>query len=182
MFNLNTPCDEFCMIIRPVSGVVNRVIYPEQDHHLQLTAGNVNDITVAEQLLEHVDFRRSTILADRAYGKWAFREFIADHDADFCIPPKSNEIDPWYCDWWRYKERHLVRSFAAWLLVMTSLPAASLALSSLFVFVFCLHSFSSYAFRNRPSNHDAYRIRHSAEIYLVLFDRLHLGEICCETI
>ena len=79
--------------------------------HVQLTAGNVNDVTVAEQLLAHVDFRGSTVLADKAYGKWAFREFIADHGANFCIPPKSNEADPWYCDWWLYKERHLVEVF-----------------------------------------------------------------------
>ncbi len=78
---------------------------------VQLTAGNVHDITVAEQMLEHVDFRGSTILANKAYGKWAFREFIADHDADFCILPKSNETDPWFCDWWRYKGRHLVEVF-----------------------------------------------------------------------
>ena len=79
--------------------------------HVQLTAGNVHDVTVAEQLLAHVDFRGSTVLADKAYGKWAFREFIADHDADFCIPPKANEADPWRCDWWLYKERHLVEIF-----------------------------------------------------------------------
>ena len=76
-----------------------------------VSAGNVNDVTVAQDLLSHVDFRGSTILADKAYSKWAFREYIADHDADFCIPPKSNERDPWYCDWWLYKERHLVENF-----------------------------------------------------------------------
>ena len=79
--------------------------------HIQLSAGNVNDVTVAQDLLSHVDFRGSTILADKAYSKWAFREYIADHDADFSIPPKSNERDPWYCDWWLYKERHLVENF-----------------------------------------------------------------------
>lgn len=31
--------------------------------------------------------------------------------ADFCIPPKNNESDPWYVDWWLYKERHLVETF-----------------------------------------------------------------------
>ena len=79
--------------------------------YVQLTAGNVNDVTVAEELLAHVDFRGSTVLADKAYGKWAFREFLADNGADFCIPPKSNERDPWRCDWWLYKERHLVEVF-----------------------------------------------------------------------
>ena len=32
-------------------------------------------------------------------------------DADFCIPPKSNSVDPWYCDFVRYKERHVVECF-----------------------------------------------------------------------
>lgn len=76
-----------------------------------LTTGNTADITVAEKLLSEIDFKGSTILADKAYGKWEFREFIANHDADFCIPPQSNNTDPWYVDWWLYKERALVENF-----------------------------------------------------------------------
>ena len=78
---------------------------------VMLTAGNVHDVTVAEKLISRVDLKGTTVLADKAYGKWALREFIADHDADFCIPPKDNETDPWYVDWWLYKERHLVERF-----------------------------------------------------------------------
>ena len=76
-----------------------------------LTTGNTPDITVAEKLISQIDFKGSTILADRAYGKWEFREFIANHDADFCIPPRKDNTDPWYVDWWLYKERHLVETF-----------------------------------------------------------------------
>ena len=76
-----------------------------------LTTGNTSDITVAEKLLSRIELKGTTVLADRAYGKWAFREYIADHDADFCIPPQSNNDDPWYVDWWEYKERHLVEQF-----------------------------------------------------------------------
>ena len=76
-----------------------------------LTTGNTADITVARELLSQIDFRGATILADRAYGKWEFREYIANHDAEFCIPPKANDTDPWYVDWWLYKERHLVEKF-----------------------------------------------------------------------
>lgn len=80
--------------------------------HIQLSAGNV-DVTVAQDLLSHVDFEVQPFWQTKpiAYSKWAFRKYIADHDADFCIPPKSNECDPWYCDWWLYKERHLVENF-----------------------------------------------------------------------
>ena len=76
-----------------------------------LTTGNTCDITVAEKLLSRIDLKGTTVLADRAYGKWAFREFIANHDADFCIPPKSDNTAPWFVDWWLYKERHLVETF-----------------------------------------------------------------------
>lgn len=76
-----------------------------------LTTGNTADITVARDLLSQIDFKGSRILADRAYGKWEFREYIANHGADFCIPPKANNTDPWYVDWWLYKERHLVEKF-----------------------------------------------------------------------
>lgn len=78
---------------------------------VMLTTGNTSDITVAEKLLRRIKLKGSTVLADRAYGKWAFREYIANHGADFCIPPKKDSTDPWYVDWWLYKERHLVENF-----------------------------------------------------------------------
>ena len=70
---------------------------------IMLTAGNVHDVTVAEKLLGRICLKGSTVLADKAYGKWALREFIAILDADFCIPPRENEHDPWFVDWWLYK-------------------------------------------------------------------------------
>ena len=80
--------------------------------HVQLSAGNVHDVKVAQEMLETVNLRSGmTVLADKAYGKWELREFIANHDADFCIPPKCNDPDPWYVDWYLYKERHLVETF-----------------------------------------------------------------------
>ncbi len=32
-------------------------------------------------------------------------------EAFYTIPPKSNTKEPWDCDWWLYKERHLVECF-----------------------------------------------------------------------
>lgn len=66
---------------------------------------------VAEELLHHVLISGSTVLADKAYGAGRLREYITEHNANYCIPPKSNETDPWFCDWWRYRERHLVECF-----------------------------------------------------------------------
>lgn len=79
--------------------------------HVMLSTGNTHDITVAENLLSGLAISGSTVLADKGYGKWQFREYLADHNADFCIPPKKNETDPWFYDWWLYKERHLVETF-----------------------------------------------------------------------
>ena len=78
---------------------------------IMLTTGNTADITVAQKLISQIDFKGSTILADRAYTKCEFREFITNHGADYCIPPTSNISDPWPVDWWLYKERHLVETF-----------------------------------------------------------------------
>ena len=76
-----------------------------------LTAGNVHDVTIAEKLLSRIHLKGTTVLADKAYGKQALREFISGRDADFCIPLKANDPDPWQIDWWLYKERHLVETF-----------------------------------------------------------------------
>lgn len=78
---------------------------------LELTGGQVNDGVMLQKCLDQLDISKSTVLADKAYGSWDNREYISDHHADFCIPPKSNAADPWYCDFFRYKERHLVENF-----------------------------------------------------------------------
>lgn len=36
--------------------------------HVQLTGGQISDITVAYELLEHVDVSGSIVMADKAYG------------------------------------------------------------------------------------------------------------------
>ena len=53
----------------------------------------------------------TVVLADKAYGSKAIRDFITQADASYCIPPKVNEKHPWDCDWFLYKERHLVECF-----------------------------------------------------------------------
>jgi transposase len=82
---------------------------------LSFTEGNVSDSKEAVPLLENVsekvDMSGSAILGDKAYGSKEIREFIESKGASYCIPPKSNAIDPWECDYHRYKERHLVECF-----------------------------------------------------------------------
>jgi len=80
--------------------------------HVQLTAGNVHDVKVAQEMLQAIKLRSGmTVIADKAYGKRELREYIAGHGADFCIPPRRNEAASWFVDWWLYKERHLVEIF-----------------------------------------------------------------------
>ncbi len=81
--------------------------------HVQLSSGDIHDSVIAENALDHIDLKsnETTVLADKAYGSYDFREYIANRNTDFCIPPKSNAVDLWFCDWSLYKERHLVECF-----------------------------------------------------------------------
>jgi transposase len=91
-----------------IHAVVDGLGYPLV---LEMTGGQVNDSIMFQKCLEQLNISKSTVLADKAYGSWNNREYLADHHADFCIPPKSNSSDPWYCDYYRYKERYLVENF-----------------------------------------------------------------------
>ena len=76
-----------------------------------LTGGNVHDSTSAIDLLSQVNIKGSNILADKAYGSTAIREWIVQQEASYTIPPKDNAKEPWEVDWYLYKERHLVECF-----------------------------------------------------------------------
>lgn len=79
--------------------------------HVHLSAGNLHDSTEAEAALADVPLERGVVLADKAYGTSDIRTFIENSGGNYCIPPKSNAVNPWDCDWWLYKERHLVECF-----------------------------------------------------------------------
>ena len=76
-----------------------------------LIQGNIADNVVAIDLLDTVDITNCNILADKAYGTNAIREYIESKNAFYTIPPKSNALEPWYCDFHIYKERHLIECF-----------------------------------------------------------------------
>jgi len=78
--------------------------------YFQLSSGNVNDNTLAVEVLSHVEIKDSNILGDQAYGTKETREYIASKKAAYTIPPKSNTQNR-ECNWWIYKERHLVECF-----------------------------------------------------------------------
>lgn len=79
--------------------------------YFQLSGGNIHDASVAVDVLSHVDISQSNVLADKAYGTNEILDFIQTQDSEYTIPPKSNTVNPWRCDWWVYKERHLVECF-----------------------------------------------------------------------
>jgi transposase len=76
-----------------------------------LSAGNINDSTVAVDVLSRVDISQSNVLGDKAYGTNEILDYIQRQDGEYTIPPKANTVNPWRCDWALYKERHLVECF-----------------------------------------------------------------------
>ena len=78
---------------------------------LLFTGGNVFDSKVAVPLMEQIDISGSIVMGDKAYGSQEIRDYIVAQGACYAIPPKSNAAEPWECDWWQYKERHLVECF-----------------------------------------------------------------------
>jgi transposase len=75
------------------------------------TGGNINDCTVAKDVLSLVDISGSIVMGDKTYGSQDIRDYITGNGATYAIPPKDNNLDPWECDWWQYKERHLAECF-----------------------------------------------------------------------
>ena len=76
-----------------------------------LSGGQIHDSKIAIDVLSELDISGSNILADKAYGTFEIREYITEKNAEYTIPPRSNAVDPWFCDYWLYKERHLVECF-----------------------------------------------------------------------
>lgn len=78
---------------------------------LIFTSGEVHDSKEAVPLLEGLEFSGSTVLGDKAFGTVEILTYIRGNNGTAVIPPKSNATDPWVCDFYRYKERHLVECF-----------------------------------------------------------------------
>jgi len=78
---------------------------------LHLSPGNVHDCTVAIDVLDGVTLTGSLLIGDKAYGTLDIRNYIESQGGSYCIPPKSNTKHPWDCDFYQYKERHVVECF-----------------------------------------------------------------------
>jgi transposase len=71
-----------------------------------LTAGQDAECRLAIPLLENLN--PSAVLADKAYDMNALRQWLKERAIKAVIPPKSNRKEAIQCDYWLYKERHLV--------------------------------------------------------------------------
>jgi len=78
---------------------------------LIFTGGEVNDCKEGVPLLEGFDLSGSAVLGDKAFGTVEILTYIRSNGGIVVIPPKSNTIDPWDCDYHHYKERHVVECF-----------------------------------------------------------------------
>jgi len=78
---------------------------------LLFTGGNVHDSKAAIPTMAQIDISGSIVQGDKAYGSKEIRDYITAHEASYAIPPRSDNSHPWECDWWQYKERHLVECF-----------------------------------------------------------------------
>jgi len=78
---------------------------------LLFTGGEVSDCKVAVPLMQGFELAGVAVLGDKAYGTVEILTYIHSNGGTFVIPPKSNTVDPWECDFYHYKERHLVECF-----------------------------------------------------------------------
>jgi transposase len=76
-----------------------------------LTGGQVHDSQAAHALLHQFNLAGVNVIADKAYGTTALRQEIKARGGRYTIPPKSNTVKPWSCDYAVYRERHLIEGF-----------------------------------------------------------------------
>lgn len=75
-----------------------------------LTAGNVNDSTVAEEMLSSFNIKDRYIYADKGYDTVNIVNYIENQGGNAVIPSKCNAVKPRQTDWFLYKERHLIEN------------------------------------------------------------------------
>lgn len=71
-----------------------------------LTGGQAADIGQAIPLM--TGLHAHACLADKGYDCDAFLAWLQAHGIKAVIPPKANRKEQRPCDWWHYKERHVV--------------------------------------------------------------------------
>jgi len=76
-----------------------------------LTGGQASDIGQAENLLTLTPEGATALLGDKGYDSDAFIQRLSGKGIEPVIPSRSNRNNPRDCDWFVYKERHLIECF-----------------------------------------------------------------------
>jgi transposase len=79
--------------------------------NLLLSADNEADISNAPPLLCSLSIDGSVVNADKGYDSQKFVDWLASLGATPNIPSRETNKAQRECDWWLYKERHLVECF-----------------------------------------------------------------------
>jgi transposase len=76
-----------------------------------ITAGNINDCVTGFEMLSDLELTGKNVLADRGYDTDKIIELLQQRQAISVIPSRVHRKVQRDCDWWVYKERHLVECF-----------------------------------------------------------------------
>ena len=79
--------------------------------YIMLSEGQRNDINYAIPVLDPIDIEGSQIVADRGYDSIKLLDYIYGRNGEPTIPSRHGAKFERRCDWWLYKERHLVEKF-----------------------------------------------------------------------
>lgn len=74
-----------------------------------LTGGQAADITQADGLVPEQPV--GAVIADKAYDADPFVALLTERGIEAVIPPRANRTEPRDCDFYKYKERHLIECF-----------------------------------------------------------------------
>lgn len=76
-----------------------------------LSEGQEHDSKYAINILENLEIEGSNILGDKGYDSEKIINYIHRNRAFATIQSKANRKVKRECDWWIYKERHLVEKY-----------------------------------------------------------------------
>ena len=79
--------------------------------YLMIGEGQRNDINYAIPVLEQINIEGTQVMADRGYDSNKLIDYIYENGGEPIIPSKKCAKFERHCDWWQYKERHLVEKY-----------------------------------------------------------------------
>ncbi len=79
--------------------------------YLMIGEGQRNDINYVIPVLEQINIEGTQVMADRGYDSNKLIDYIYENGGEPIIPSKKCAKFERHCDWWQYKERHLVEKY-----------------------------------------------------------------------